>query len=81
MKPKITSLGLEEVRKFIKEVRKGIKPAIIAAMIIICLITTWSGYLQGAPYPIFVLGTVIFLVTLIYALKMAAKIDQHRKTW
>ena len=87
MNPKALGRGgrlnlLKEVRKFIKGVkREGIKPSIITAIIIICLITTFAGYLQGASYPWLLLGSIIFLVVLTIILMMSAKIDQRRKTW
>lgn len=68
-------------RKLIKEVRKGSKQAIIATAIFICGTVTWVGCWQGAPYLTLVLGSVIFLVILIFLLRMSAKIDQRRKKW
>ena len=72
---------LKELRKLAQEFRKSpfraTKALVIFAIIVACLLTQWSGYIQNVSYGWMIGGLFLIIIILLAVLRMAYRFDRQ----
>ena len=72
---------LAEVRKLVREFRespfRAAKALIIIAIILVCLITQWSGYEQEVSYGWMIGGVFLLIMVLLIVLRIAFRFGRQ----
>ena len=74
--------SLKELRKLVQEFGKAPFPStkalVIFAIIVACLITQWSGYIQKVSYGWMIGGLFLVIIILLAVLRIAYRFDRQR---
>ena len=73
--------SLKELRKLVREFRKSpfraTKALIIFAVIVVCVLTQWSGYTQNVAYGWMIGGLFLLIIILLVVLRIASWLDRR----